>query len=87
MMEGAEDLPAARFIGVAATGGGGGAAGALSFVLLNMTACLNESARISQGTSQPHFVVDVRPGAAAGRPESSHRRAFLNCSANPHQNR
>src|SRR5271169_1567031 len=62
MMDGADERPARL------TEEGAGAAGAdvgpLSLLLLeNMAASLDESARISHDIGEPHFVVDMGPGA------------------------
>ena len=61
--------------------------GVASLALLNMAACLDESARVSNDIGQPHFVMNMGPGAAAGGPEFSHRRAFGEFSADANQNR
>src|SRR4051812_7147031 len=71
----------------AATGVAVAASGEVSLGLLNMTACLNESARISHCIRQPHLIVDMRTGAATGGSEPSHRHALTDPSANAHQNR
>src|SRR5205085_3072512 len=98
MMEGAGRAPV-RFCCACACGSAAGETGGVaaaeavvgsgvaSLVLVNMAACLYESARISHHVSQPHFVVDMGTGAAAGGSEFSHRRAFFDLSAYPHQNR
>ena len=80
MMEGADERTA-RFC---CETGGMGADAVSEFLLLleNMAPCLDESARISYGVGQPHFVMNVRSGAAPCRSELSDGRAFFHFSAN-----
>src|SRR5271156_619945 len=57
------------------------------FLLENMTACLDEFARIPRDVGHQHFVVDMGACAAPGRSEFSNGRAFFHFGADPDNDR
>src|SRR5690349_25151083 len=76
----------ARLAGAAAGAAGVGATGAASFLLENMSASLDEGARITHDIVIPNFVVHVRSGTAPGRSEFSDWRARRDVSAYLNEN-
>src|SRR6185295_20019948 len=77
MIDGTPFRPPGR-LGCAATGCCGAATGASgSLLLTNISPCLDEFPRIPHSVVIPHFVMDMRSGAASGRPQFSHDGTFV----------
>src|SRR6266566_8527372 len=82
MTEGTPPLRVARLAGAA---GGGVTAASGSLVFENIVACLDELARISHRIVVPHFIVNMRSGAAPRRSEFADDRALFDGGSNLHQ--